>query len=211
MTSVRPVQFVGDLAELPTHGYGSRSLTWWGVIAFIVIEGAMFVMAAFAYLFLMSHQDTWPPAPLAPPHLLAGSLFTVIVMLSEGLNLVLKRVSEQERLGPVRVGLLIMVAIGLVLLVIRAFELGALNVSWTTNSYGSVIWALMVLHTVHLLTDWGDTAVLCALTFTRHGHDPRRFVDVSENALYWRFVWIAWIPLYLLVYILPRLPVAGAP
>jgi hypothetical protein len=40
--------------------------------------------------------------------------------------------------------------------------------------------------------------------FTRHGHHGRRFVDVSENCLYWRFVWLTWLPLYLLIYWLPR-------
>lgn len=210
MTHGTPQQFVGDLADLPTHAYGARSLTWWGVIAFIVIEGTMFVMAAFAYLFLMSHERTWPPGPYLPPELLAGTLFTAVIVLSEALNVVLKKAGEGERLKPVRLGLVAMVLVGIVLLVIRAFELGALNVSWTTNGYGSILWALLVLHTVHLLTDWGDTVVLCALMFTPHGREPRRFVDVSENALYWRFVWIAWIPIYLLVYIVPRLPSAVA-
>ena len=40
---------------------------------------------------------------------------------------------------------------------------------------------------------------------TRHGIEARRFIDVSENALYWRFVWLAWLPIYLLIYWLPRL------
>lgn len=210
MTETTSVRFAGDLAELPSHAYGSRSLTWWGVIAFIVIEGMMFVMTAFAYLFLVSQERSWPPGPYLPPELLAGTLFTAVIVLSELVNLVLKRFGESERLAATRIGLVAMVLIGVVLLVIRAFELGALNVTWTANSYGSMLWALMVLHTVHLLTDWGDTVVLCALMFTHHGHEPRRFVDVSENALYWRFVWIAWIPIYLLVYVVPRLPTAVA-
>jgi heme/copper-type cytochrome/quinol oxidase subunit 3 len=35
--------------------------------------------------------------------------------------------------------------------------------------------------------------------------EGKRFVDVSENALYWYFVVIAWIPIYGLVYWAPRL------
>jgi heme/copper-type cytochrome/quinol oxidase subunit 3 len=66
------------------------------------------------------------------------------------------------------------------------------------------MWALLLLHTVHILTDWIDTLVLSALMFTKHGPEPRRFVDVSENSLYWRFVWLAWLPIYLLLYWVPR-------
>ena len=48
------------------------------------------------------------------------------------------------------------------------------------------------------------SAVLAKLVFTPHGEDPRRHVDVSENSLYWRFVWLSWLPIYLLIYWLPR-------
>jgi heme/copper-type cytochrome/quinol oxidase subunit 3 len=75
-------------------------------------------------------------------------------------------------------------AFGVVFLVIRGFEFTALNCAWDTNAYGSILWAIMGLHTAHLLTDVVDTGVLTALMFTRHARG-RRFVDVSENAFYW--------------------------
>jgi hypothetical protein len=34
--------------------------------------------------------------------------------------------------------------------------------------------------------------------------EDRRMVDVSENAMYWRFVWLLWIPIYLMLYWIPR-------
>jgi len=61
------------------------------------------------------------------------------------------------------------------------------------------------LHTTHVGTDWVDTVVLAALMRTPHGETPRRFVDTDENALYWRFVWLSWLPIYALIYIVPRL------
>ena len=63
---------------------------------------------------------------------------------------------------------------------------------------------LLVLHTVHVLTDWVDTVVLAALFFTPQKRSMRRFVDVSENSLYWRFVWLTWLPIYALIYWVPR-------
>ena len=36
------------------------------------------------------------------------------------------------------------------------------------------------------------------------GFTGRRLVDTDENALYWRFVWLTWLPIYLLIYWLPR-------
>ena len=40
--------------------------------------------------------------------------------------------------------------------------------------------------------------------FGNQGESGRRMVDVSENSLYWRFVWLSWLPIYVLIYWLPR-------
>ena len=199
-----PYTFTRDLADLPTHAFGHRSLTWWGIIAFMLIEGSGFVLALAAYFFLMAHQQTWPPAPFQAPGLVPGTLFTLLMLLSEIPNTMIKKHAEAEEIAPVRLLLPIVAGIGAILLVLRAFEFGQLHVSWTDNPYGSILWALLVLHTTHILTDWFDTIVLTALMFTKHGPTGRRFVDVSENSLYWRFVWIAWLPIYLLIYWVPR-------
>jgi cytochrome c oxidase subunit III len=197
-------RFTGDLATLPTHAFGHRSLTWWGVMAFMTIEGVGFAMAIAAYFFLMSNEQGWPPEPVDPPGLLAGTLFTLLLVLSEIPNTIIKKAAEKQEIAMVRIGLVLMALIGVVLFVIRGFEFNALNVGWTDNAYGSVIWMLLVLHTAHVLTDWVDTLVLTGLMFTAQSKEPRRYVDVSENSLYWRFVWLTWLPIYLLLYWVPR-------
>ena len=72
-------------------------------------------------------------------------------------------------------------------IVIRVFEFGSLNCSWDTNAYGSVVWTLLGAHSAHLITDFIDTIVLIVLLFAGP-IEGKRFVDVSENALYWYFV-----------------------
>ena len=98
-----------------------------------------------------------------------------------------------------------MVVVGVVLLIIRAFEFNSLNCLWTDNAYGSIVWALLLLHTTHILTDWFDTVVLYALVRTRQAYEGRRMEDVDENSLYWRYVWLLWLPIYLMIYWVPRL------
>lgn len=200
----RAPHFTGDLAQLPTHAFGHRSLTWWGTIGFMVIEGVAFAMALAAYCILMAQEDQWPPPPFAPPDLLAGTLFTLVMLASEIPNAMVKRAAEHGKLREVRWLLLVMLGIGLLLFVIRAFEFASLGIWWYENAYGSIVWALLVLHTAHVLTDYADTAVLAGLMHTRHGIEGRRFADVSENALYWRFVWLTWLPIYVLLYWVPR-------
>jgi len=199
-----PPSFNRDVSALPTHAFSYRSLTWWGIIGFMVIEGSAFVLTFAAYFFLMSQEQEWAPRPWDPPGLLAGTIFTVLMLLSEIPNTMIKRAAEKYDTAAVRRLLPWMVAIGLLLFVIRGFEFNSLNVLWYDNAYGSIIWALLLLHTTHVATDWVDTVVLWRLMRTPHGEEPRRIVDTDENALYWRFVWLTWLPIYALVYWVPR-------
>jgi heme/copper-type cytochrome/quinol oxidase subunit 3 len=153
----------------------------------------------------MGHEQGWPPEGRAAPSVLAGTLFTIIILLSEIPNTMIKKAAHEADVPMIRVLMPVIVAIGVVLLIIRGFEFNSLNVRWTDNAYGSIIWALLLLHTTHILTDWVDTVVLWMLMRTRVAYEGRRLVDVDENSLYWRYVWLLWIPIYLMIYWVPRL------
>jgi len=202
---IREVTFTDDVADLPTHKFGPSSLTWWGIIAFMVIEGGFFMLTFAAYFFLMGHEQGWPPEGRQPPDLLAGTLFTLIILISEYPNTLVKRAAKAGDVPTIRRLLPVMVGVGIVLLIIRGFEFNSLNCRWTDDAYSSIIWALLLLHATHLITDWGDTVVLTALMYTPVAYEGRRQVDVDENSLYWRYVWLLWIPIYLMIYWIPRL------
>jgi cytochrome c oxidase subunit III len=198
-------RFTGDLSGLPTTKFGPSSLTWWGIMGFMVIEGSAFALTFAAYFFIMGHEQGWPPEGRLPPNLLWGTLFTIIILLSEIPNTMIKKAAEARDVPTIRLLMPVMVLIGVVLLVIRGFEFNNLNCRWTDDAYSSIIWALLLLHASHILTDWIDTVVLTCLMQTEVGWEGRRLVDTDENSLYWRYVWLLWIPIYLLIYWVPRL------
>lgn len=193
-----------DVSDLPTFGFGPRTLTWWGTLGFMTLEGIGFVLAGGSYLYLMTLAPKWPlNAP--QPNVWPGTAVALLLLLSMPLNVLLGRWARACDLAKVRLGLVGMSLLGIVPLIVRVFEFSAVNVRWDGNAYGSVVWFLLGLHTTHLLTDVGDTLVLTALIFTRHGHNGRRFSDVSDNAFYWDFVVLTWLPIYFVLYWLPRL------
>lgn len=197
-------RFEGDLAALPTHAFGHRSMTWWGVVAFFVIEAMGFAMAIVAYFFILNLEQNWPPPETPLPNPLAGTFFTLLLLGSEIPNTMLKRAAEKGELRRVRKLLLLMNLLCAAMMLCRVFEFASLNVWWSDNAYGSILWALLLLHVVHFVTDWVDTIVLTGLMHTKEGMEGRRFVDVSENSMYWRFVWVCWLPIYVMIYWLPR-------
>jgi len=198
-------RFTDDLGELPTHKFGTSSLTWWGIIGFMIIEGAFFGLTFAAYFFLMGHEQGWPPEGRQPPNLLWGTLFLIVILLSEIPNTMIKKAAHERDVPTIRMLMPVIILAGAVLLIIRGFEFNNLNCRWTDDAYSSIIWALLFLHTTHILTDWGDTIVLWLLMRTEVGWEWRRLIDTDENCLYWRYVWLLWIPVYLMIYWVPRL------
>lgn len=192
-----------DVAGLPEYAFGSRSIMWWGTVGFIAIEGTVFVLAVMSYFYLRSKALQWPLG-VPPPDLLPGIVNTAILLASLYPNQRAKRAAEDEDAAGVKLWLVACLAFGLAFNLVRIFEFQALNCRWDDNAYGSVVWTLLGLHTLHILTDVVDTAVLTAAVFMRP-LDGHRFVDVSENSFYWYFVVLSWIPIYAVLYIAPRL------
>jgi cytochrome c oxidase subunit I+III len=193
-----------DVSGLPTYAFGNRSLMWWATLGMVLIEATVFAIAIVTYFYLRDRSDAWPPHGV-PPVLTYGTWNTVVLLLSGIPNQWTKKKAEAEELSAVRIGLVLCLLFALVFLVLRGFEFGALQTSWNTSAYGSIVWALMILHTVHLVTDTLDTIVITVLMFTGKV-TGRRFVDVSENALYWYFVIGSWLFIYATVYLAPRIP-----
>jgi heme/copper-type cytochrome/quinol oxidase subunit 3 len=147
---------------------------------------------------------SWP-INAAPPELGPGTAVTAILLASLVPNFLVMRWAAREDLRKVQISLLVMVVFGIAPLVVRIFEFPAMRVLWDTNAYGSTVWLMLGLHTTHLITDLGETVVLSVLMFSRHGDNTRRFGDVQDNALYWYFVVLSWLPLYACLYWVPRL------
>ena len=191
-----------DVSVLPRDVFGHQGLIWWGTSGFMVIEGSMFVIILVVYFYLRLQVTNWPPS-LPNPDLWYGTANLLTVFVSVIPAYIAKKRAESLDLPGVRLWLGILVLFGLVSVVLRAFEYGALNCRWDDNAYGSIVWLLLSMHTVHVATDVVDSAVLLVLAFTGP-NTKSRFVDYSENSYYWYFIVAWWIPVYVTIYFMPR-------
>jgi cytochrome c oxidase subunit III len=187
-----------EIGHLPTFAFGHRSLMWWGTVGLMAIEGTAFALAVMTYFYLRSHASVWPMS-LLPPDLIWGNLNTLIMVASIVPNYFAKRAAERLDLPAVRFWMVLCMLFALAFLGVRVLEFGALNTHWDSDAYGSIVWMLMGLHTTHLVTDAYDSLVLTVLMHTGPV-EGKRFVDVSENAAYWYFVVLSWLPIYAVVY-----------
>ncbi len=203
-TDPPPHAVVGSVSGLPTDVIGLRSINSWGLIGFMLIEGMGFALAAACMLYLATSGTGWPPAGTAPPDHLYGALFTVGLLASEWPNRWLARRARAHDLPAMRSGMVLVTLIGAALLGICALEFLHLNVHWSDNAYGSTVWLMMVLHTTHVVTDVADTGVQAGWLFARR-IEEKQYGGAVDNCAYWDFVVLTWLPLYGLVYWLPRL------
>ena len=192
-----------DVSDLPDFGLGHRSLLWWGTASMMIIEGMVFALVIVSYLYLKGRVPHWPPSG-PPPDLRWGTLNTIILLASCAPNALTKKAAEKFDLGGVRVWMAVCILFAVGFNVVRALEFTTLNVRWDSNAYGSIVWLALGFHTVHVVTDFLDTSVLAAVVFFGPV-DEHRFVDVSENALYWYFVVLTWLPIYAVIYFAPRI------
>jgi heme/copper-type cytochrome/quinol oxidase subunit 3 len=188
---------------MPRFGFGHRSILWWATMGLIAIEGTMFALVIASYLYIKGRNPHWAPG-VFPPDLRWGTLNTLVLLLSCVPNQLAKQAAEKLDLRKVRLWMVVCLVFAIAFNVIRVFEFRHLNVWWDTNAYGSVVWTLLGFHTTHIVTDFIDSAVLTAIVFVGP-LEEKRFVDVSENAFYWYFVVLIWLPIYGLIYFAPRL------
>jgi heme/copper-type cytochrome/quinol oxidase subunit 3 len=193
-----------DVSDIPEYGFGHRSLLWWATASMMIIEGSVFAIVIVSYLYLKGRVPHWPPTGPSP-RLFWGTLNTIILLGSCVPNALTKKAAERFDLAAVKLWLAVCLLFAVGFNVVRFLEFGALNVRWDANAYGSVVWVLLGLHTVHVVTDFLDSLVLAVLIFVGTDLTERRFVDVSENALYWYFVVFTWLPIYAVIYFGPRI------
>ena len=187
-----------DVSGLPSVAFGHRNTTWLANVFYMAIEGMMFALMFATYFYLRTRSTDWPPGHL-PPDLKYGMANAVIFLVSIiPAWLVRKRAPDGDRRA-VRNGLLFLTFFALVTTILRAFEFTTLNCRWTDDAYSSTVWVLIGIHTGHLLTEFIETLVLLAISFTPK-MEGTRLADAAINSDYWYFVVVTVLMVDLLIY-----------
>lgn len=177
---------------------------WWGTVGFITIEAFTLALCVVSYLYLRRNFIDWPPPATPLPDLLLPTIGVVIMVLSNiPMHFVKKAAMNFDRAGVTR-WLIVTSMFGLAFLAFRAFDFAALNTRWDSHAYGSVAWTTVGFHAVLIILEVGETVGGMLLFLSGSHIQDKHFVDATDNAMYWSFVTVAWVPLYVVVYLLPR-------
>ena len=199
---MRPQRVVADVSELPRTVFGHRSLMWWGTLGFIMIEGSTLFICVVSYFYLRRNFSTWPPEHVFRPALLIPTIQAALMLLSNIPMRWADRAARRMDVNGVRRGFVICSVLAVIMTGLRWFEFQSLNVRWDSNAYGSVAWATVVSHGTLLLLETAETLAFTVLLF-KGPIEERDLAGASDNALYWYFMSLVWIPLYVVVFLSP--------
>jgi len=201
---MKALRAAGDIGQLPSVTFGHRSLMWWGTVGFMVIEGWTTALLVAAYFYVRQNYQTWPPLRTPYPSLVIPTINLAIMLIS----LIPTKIVDTKAKALDEAGVkrwLVVSSIAIVpILVLRWWDLWAINTRWDTTAYGSAAWTIVGFHTSLLVLDVMDTLGL--MLFYHIKRMPvKAFSDTSDNSFYWYFTVGLWIPIYLIVYVGPRI------
>jgi heme/copper-type cytochrome/quinol oxidase subunit 3 len=199
-----PMRREVDVAELPTVTFGPRSLMWWGTLGFMTIEGWTTAILVVSYFYLRQNFDSWPPLRTPNPSLVIPTINLLIMLVSIVPARLAADAGRRLDLAGVKRWLAVSSIIGVTICIVRWWELWALNTRWDTNAYGSAAWMIVGFHTSLLLLDVADTLGL-TLFYNIREMPAKAFSDTADNSFYWYFTIGLWIPIYLIIYVGPRI------
>jgi cytochrome c oxidase subunit 3 len=209
---MREEREVLNVAGLPTSSFDTKEPLWWGNLLLLMIETMTFVIAGASYFYVNQNFNIWPPprteanSLIDPLPGLANPTANLILLLISALVMVwVDRSARKGNQQAVKIGLPLCLVINLGSITLRGFEFMSIHVRWNSNAYGSVVWALLVLHLMHLIVESAEAFLLTLYLYNRP-FDPRHRLDITVLAVYWYWVTVIWIPLYIILYIGVRLP-----
>ena len=188
---------------LPVGSKGRLSSGWWGMLAVIATEAALFAYLLFSYFYIASQNGgAWPPGgmprfDLAVPGTIVLLLGSVTMWWGEkGI-----RAGSQRQL---LIGLGVSILLALAFVVLEGIEWGRKDFTLATNAYGSLYFTVTGFHLTHVLV--GVVMLVMIFIWTLLGYfGVRRHSTVAIAVMYWHFVTAVWVAVFLTFYVYPYL------
>ncbi len=196
MADAIPTQF-----SLPASGADTRSTGWWGMVALIVTEAALFAYLLFSYFYLSSQTEQhWPPDGL--PILFLPAVNTLILLASSvfvwGSECCIRRRRQAWSLAAMGLAF----ALGVCFVAIQLNEWHKQSYDMTSHLYGSLYFTITGFHMLHVVI--GLMILLMLLIWIAGGYfDNTRYAPITIGGLYWHFVDVVWLFVFSTLYLSP--------
>jgi len=188
--------------RLEVGSVGAKAVGWWGVLAVVATEGALFAYLLFSYLYItVNVQGPWPPDGL--PDLRIAGINSAILLTSSATFWWGEKEIEKGRMGRCTGLLALTLLLGFIFASLQLYEWSNKSFFINTGTYGSLFFTITGFHFAHVLA---GLFVLALITlWSALGYfDEKRHVPISVGAVYWHFVDIVWLFVFTTLYLTPH-------
>jgi heme/copper-type cytochrome/quinol oxidase subunit 3 len=193
-----------DASRFVAYGRSHEMPIWWGVVGLIIVESVVFSTLLASYFYLGFRQPEWPLPGVGAPDLLMPLVGTAFLLVSSVSMHRADKAIDSDDQRTLRLSLMISIALAAVFLALKVHEYAGKDYRWDSHPYGSIVWLVIGFHATHVVSLLLKTLVVCVLAFRGFFHRTNRLALVI-NGFYWHFVVMVWIPIFLVIYISPRL------
>ncbi len=188
---------------LPVGSKGRHASGWWGMIALIVTEGALFAYLIFSYFYIASQaHDMWPPG--GRPHFWIAVPGTIILIAGSFTARYAEVGIERGNKRRMLAGMGVTLVLGIVFLLLQGVEWHDKPFTFTSSAYSSLYFTVTGFHMLHVFI--GLLIIIMLMIWTAFDYfGARRHAAASIGAMYWHFVTVVWIAVFSTFYIAPYL------
>lgn len=175
----------------------------YGMLLAILTEAFLFIALFSSYFVLAANKDRWRIEELPKLHY---ALPMLALLLASSLVLHWGERQQERQRGGAMIGLALTIVMGLVFLILQAFEYTEhwRTLTPTTDSYGSIFYAITTFHAAHVIV---GLLILTYVLFLPRQKAPKEspYRPYHVAALYWHFVDFIWILVVAILYVGPHL------
>jgi cytochrome c oxidase subunit III len=199
-----------DVSTLPPHVEDHRSPIWWANVLLLCIETTMFGLIVATYFYLRMNFTQWPPVRsdvglyATNPDLGFATANMIVLLISVVPMALVDFACRRHNDGAVRIGMTVMVLLGLLTIALRFYEFSGVKFRWDENAYAAIVWTTLGMHLLHLITGTAENFIMTLWSWLKP-LDSKHVRDIRVGAVYWYWIVGIWIPLYAIIYFGPRI------
>lgn len=190
---------------LPWPHSPTSEVGWWGMVIFLLNEGALFASLIASYFYLGVENKFWPPAGTPKPELKLPLIMTATLLTSSVVCYLAEHAHKHAKRVRYHVLTLVTILLGVVFLLIQAREYHEKlkHAGPSEHAYESIFFTITGLHGAHvafgllflawaLLREWRGTT------------SPAHPLAIKNASIYWHFVDGVWLAILTSLYLSPR-------
>ncbi|MBA4142597.1 MAG: cytochrome c oxidase subunit I [Nitrosospira sp.] len=190
--------------SLPIQYASPQAPGWWAVCFTIMADAVLYSSLLFAYFFLWTVSDAWPPADHSPGSLAFPLIGIVVLLASSAVVVWAARCGREGASVRFRYGQLVALVLGFAFLVLQTLMLLDFDMRPQQHAYASLVYTIVGFHLVHIVI----AMLMAGFVFFRSWFGyitVSRQLETRVSSIFWHYSVFQWLLGFGVIYLFPAM------